>query len=799
MSRFIHWCLFLLSVVIISGSQVSATTLQIEGIDQPIELSPYFHYGKVNFSVQSGKLNIGLVDTSGFKTLSKSPVPYNPGIQKQLFILNLKNITPEQHWFLSIDFYPLHHITLFLADSAGNILNTQEGGALYPIPAGFHDRSSHVFPFELSPNVPYRLYIAVETQSFMLFPATLHTASSLLEVKSYRLLYIWLTFGFVLAAFILNLTLYLSSRETPFLVLMALMVVLIIGSYYQYGFGFELYPNMPDFLKIRMRILFVAPIGILLNLFTIRFLNLKNHKVLFNLFRTFNFILGIYFLLILLHFLPFSILNFMSPLIMTLVMILNIMAGLRALKNQQRYAVWFFPGVISLLLSSLALSLVLLQIVPFNTLWYHANYFGTALFCLMLTLGMNMKIAAIRNSEAKLAVSQKLNADLQSALVSNEQMTRMLEMRTRELEKEQLSTHLLTSAVESSDSTIVITNPDGIIEYVNPAFTRITGYQPLEAIGKIPSILKSGTQDKLFYQSLWQTIKGGETWVGEFQNKRKDGTLYWESAVITPVFSKPSNEISHFIAVKNDITTEKENINRLAYSEKQLREANRIKDQFFTILSHDLMNPFNALLGFSQILAENLHEHNLEPEAEYATIIHDSASKIMAMLQNLLVWSGGNSGNLPFTPGRASVPGLIADSVAIVIPAAQRKKVKIIITEPVIPEATLDINLVSVILRNLLWNALHFSPEGGEITIQTKNDNNQLIFKVCSGGILLNPEHLAEIFELPALRKNKDNRHIGKTGFGLFISKELAEIHGGQIFAESIPNQGNIFGISIPQ
>ncbi|HRZ41464.1 MAG TPA: PAS domain S-box protein [Bacteroidales bacterium] len=791
-------------VILLSGFflcliQVSANTLLIRNTDQPLELSPYIRYGKVNFSVHSGKLIIDYSDTSLLKPLNSHPTPYSPEYQKLLFHVNVRNETPEEHWFLSIDFYPLHYITLYLTDSYGNILAVQHGGALQKIHSGFHDRTSHVFPFTLSQNTSCQIFITVETRSYLLFPATLHSASTLVAVKSQRLLYIWLTFGLVFAALILNVTLYLSTRELPFLILIALMLVLSVASYYQYGFGFELLPGMPDFFKIRMRILFVAPIGILLNLFTIRFLGLRNNEVLSNLYRASNILLLIYFVLIIIPFVPFNGLNFVSPMILTLIMILNILAAFYALRNHKMYAGWYIPGIISLILSSATFTAILLQSMPFHPLLYHANYFGTALFCLMLTLGMHLKIAAIRESEHKLAISQKINTELKMVLESKEQITRMLEQKTKELLAEQQTTRLLSSAVESSDSTIVITNPSGIIKYVNPAFTKISGYLPMEAIGKNPSVLRSGTHDDAFYQNLWITILAGNTWKGEFHNRKKNGDLYWEYAVITPVVDKETRKITHFIAVKDDITEKKDFIDRLALSEKLLREANQVKDQFFLILSHDLMNPFNALLGFSQILIENLHQKRMETEVEYATIIHDSASKIMGMLQNLLVWSGGNSGNFPFSPSRVSIPGLLADSVAIIIPAAQKRKVEVKIINPVIQEANIDLDLVSVILRNLMWNALHFSSEGQEISVHATLENHHLMIKVHSGGPLFTPEQLSDLFLLPALRKNKDFHLIGKSGFGLFISKELAEIHKWQIFAESIPNQGNIFGISIPQ
>lgn len=122
--------------------------------------------------------------------------------------------------------------------------------------------------------------------------------------------------------------------------------------------------------------------------------------------------------------------------------------------------------------------------------------------------------------------------------------------------------HKLFAAVENCYTSIMITDAEGIIEYVNPAFYRLSGYEPDEVIGRNPSILKSGRQSAEFYRELWSTLKRGEEWRGEFHNRRKDGTLFWESAAISPVFDD-RDRITHFVAVKENVTEKKEMLDRL--------------------------------------------------------------------------------------------------------------------------------------------------------------------------------------------------------------------------------------------
>ena len=148
-------------------------------------------------------------------------------------------------------------------------------------------------------------------------------------------------------------------------------------------------------------------------------------------------------------------------------------------------------------------------------------------------------------------------------LMEKEELAALVAEQTQELEHElaerdraEAEMKNLRTAVEQSANTIVITNPEGLIEYVNPAFEKVSGYTAAEALGQNPRILKSGEQAASFYCNLWETIASGQTWRGEFHNKRKDGSLYWESATISPVLND-RGEIVRFIAVKEDITQKK--------------------------------------------------------------------------------------------------------------------------------------------------------------------------------------------------------------------------------------------------
>jgi diguanylate cyclase (GGDEF)-like protein/PAS domain S-box-containing protein len=182
---------------------------------------------------------------------------------------------------------------------------------------------------------------------------------------------------------------------------------------------------------------------------------------------------------------------------------------------------------------------------------------------------------ALRDSQAKasalLEESDKTRRALLSILEDSRHTEARLHEYQRRLENQNLELSKLTLALEQSGSTVVITDTRGAIEYVNPRFTETTGYTLQEALGQNPRILKSGVQDNEFYRNLWQTILAGQTWRGELHNKRKDETLYWEHATIAPV-RNAVGQVTHFIAVKEDITELKQAHHELEHANKQLQE-----------------------------------------------------------------------------------------------------------------------------------------------------------------------------------------------------------------------------------
>lgn len=222
------------------------------------------------------------------------------------------------------------------------------------------------------------------------------------------------------------------------------------------------------------------------------------------------------------------------------------------------------------------------------------------------------------------------------------------------------------------------------------------------------------------------------------------------------------------------------------------------KDKFFSIISHDLMNPFNALLGFSQMLTVAAKNNDKEDCVEYSLIVHQSIKRILNLLQNLLVWSRMQNGKMKYTPKSVKIDELVSNTMMIIAPIAQNKEINLDWNANNDITATIDPNMISSVLQNLVTNAIKFTERGGSVSVKVYTESNNLNFTVSDTGIGMNEEQLNKLFKI---NKNSSSRgtddEVG-TGLGLIICKEFIESHQGEIRVESVLGKGSTFCFTIP-
>jgi PAS domain S-box-containing protein len=367
----------------------------------------------------------------------------------------------------------------------------------------------------------------------------------------------------------------------------------------------------------------------------------------------------------------------------------------------------------------------------------------------------------------------------------------------RKLAREHISK--LERAVEQSPSSVVITDLDGKIEYVNPRFTEITGYSKEEALGQRPSIMKSGEHAREFYKILWDSIRSGKEWRGEFYNRRKDGTTFWEMASISPV-RNDMNQITHYIAIKDDITERKIIEQQLVVAKEKAEESDRLKSAFLANMSHEIRTPMNAILGFSELL--QLEGIQPEQRQEYIKLINDKGNDLMNIISDLIDISRIEAGDMKLVKTHIQVNDLILEIFEQVkkekdLKGKDEVQVRYRISEDTEYTILSDKNRLRQVFNNLLGNAMKFTNQG-YIELGYDLIDDHVRFHVMDSGIGITPENQKLIFERFRQEDNSYTRKHGGTGLGLAISKQIVELLGGEISVESKPGQGAGFYFTLP-
>lgn len=359
----------------------------------------------------------------------------------------------------------------------------------------------------------------------------------------------------------------------------------------------------------------------------------------------------------------------------------------------------------------------------------------------------------------------------------------------------------LSSAVDQSPLSIVITDLNGVIEYANPAFEILTGYAQAESIGLRMKVLKSGLSSEEVYKDFWKTISTGRVWKGEWINKRKDGSLYHEYETITPI-NNHKGQMINYLAIKEDITNQKQ-----AEKERIDREvteaANRAKNSFLSRMSQEIRTPLNAVIGFAELLGSD--SSLTEKQSKQMNSILRSSEHLKKLIDDILDLSKVEKGHTLVNLVNFNLHELIDDVAMMFQLQFIEKNIQLMVyKDKSLPQYVLcDEGKMRQILINLIGNALKFTARGS-VSIRAfaqKNINNPskkftLSVVVEDTGPGISAEDQNRIFN--SFYQSKEGNQMGGTGLGLSISKNLVELLGGNIMVFSSIGVGSNFSFNIP-
>lgn len=415
--------------------------------------------------------------------------------------------------------------------------------------------------------------------------------------------------------------------------------------------------------------------------------------------------------------------------------------------------------------------------------------------CVVLVAGVGNRASAY--GEAEIESVQ---------LIANDLWRIIQRLRTRD----QLSK--LSMAVEQSQESIVITDVRGTIEYVNDAFVQVSGYSRDELLGCNPRVLQSGRTSVETYADMWRHLSAGLPWRGEFINRRKDGSEYVEFAMVSPI-RDTSGAITHYVAVKEDITEKKRVVAELdAYRHRledlvaartlQLNEArqraedaSRAKSVFLANVSHEVRTPLNAIIGLGHLLGKEMHDSVQRTRLQK---MDGAARHLLSIINDILDLSKVEAGKLQLDAVDFELDAVVGYVRSIIQEPADEKGLEVRIQCEGVPRWLRGDPLrLRQALLNYASNAMKFTATGS-VTLRVfearrEVDTLLLRFEVADTGIGIAAEDAANLFRAFEQGDAQTSRKYGGTGLGLAITRNLAQLMGGNVGVDSTPGVGSCF------
>jgi PAS domain S-box-containing protein len=375
----------------------------------------------------------------------------------------------------------------------------------------------------------------------------------------------------------------------------------------------------------------------------------------------------------------------------------------------------------------------------------------------------------------------------------------------------------LSSALEQSPESIIITDTQGRIEYVNEAFERTTGHPREEVLGRDPRLLKSGKTPSLTIAGMWHQLQLGQPWKGEFINRHRNGHEFVHFAIISPL-RLHDGEISHYVSVQEDVTEKKrlaeeldlhryhltglvdQRTQELREAREQAEAATRAKSAFLANMSHEIRTPLNAILGMTHLLLEASSDAEQRRKLH---IITDSGQHLLNLINDILDLSKIDAGKLELESIPLQPRQILNKVGSMIREPLKAKGVELHLHHAQLPAPVRgDPTRITQALLNLAGNAVKFTQQGhvrlSSQLLEEQPDRLLLRFAVEDSGIGIAPEQQERLFSAFVQADSSTSRRYGGTGLGLALVRLLCEKMDGSVGLESTPGQGSRFWFDLP-
>ncbi len=384
------------------------------------------------------------------------------------------------------------------------------------------------------------------------------------------------------------------------------------------------------------------------------------------------------------------------------------------------------------------------------------------------------------------------------------QQSEELAAQTNHLHETNKELQKLTVAISETDNVVLILDSEGNFEWVNKSFSRVYGLTLEELKKKHGQNIIEECYNPNSKEIMDRCRESGKTIRYQSETKNKEGEKIWSQSTLTPVFDS-NNKIIRFVAIDANITALKmaedminKQKNELEVRGRQLEKANITKDKFFSIMAHDLKSPFNSILGFSGLISSNFNKIPDEKKREYLKLIHESTEFANSLLDNLLDWSRTQTDHIKYNPSNVELHSSVIEIRQMFHSSIIKKNIHF---ENLIPKNTyawVDPNMFKTVLRNLIGNAIKFTPDNGTIELSIEASDDKIIVSLRDTGIGMSEEQQEKLLDFGNFYTTNGTGGEQGTGLGLMICHEFIKKHGGTLKLKSQPGKGTTFSFDIP-
>jgi len=360
--------------------------------------------------------------------------------------------------------------------------------------------------------------------------------------------------------------------------------------------------------------------------------------------------------------------------------------------------------------------------------------------------------------------------------------------------------NLLRTLIDNMPDFIYIKDTKSRFVVANKKIAQVHGIRsPLEMAGKTDFDFYPMELANKYYWNEQDIISTGKPLINiEEQSLDEKGEIIYLSTTKIPLRDSRGN-ITGLVGIGRDITSRKKSEEQLAEDAKQLQKLNFTKDKFFSIIAHDLRNPFHSILGFTELLSKNWGGFDDEKKQEFNGLIYESAQYAHNLLENLLQWSRTQTDRIKYSPSRLSLTKIIDETEHVLNATLLKKGLTFSCNVDKNIYVTADKNMIETVLRNLLNNAIKFTPSGGEISVSAEDAGAFIALSIADTGVGINPEDIPKLFKFDEFHTTAGTAGEPGTGLGLIICNEFVRKHCGEIKVKSEPGKGSTFTFTLPK